>query len=288
MEIKSDLSFSSTLNQSKLTKGGMRLYQILFCYLELTYEESQTFVLENGLKFDINDVCLSEYNHFKWHGYHRETDSSILHYDFKTNGHIIQAFANKPLKGVKSPFFCLNIPIYEDDIHTKEIISLVYSYFGHLKESPHLLNTMIYPGMDMIEFKFTSQSRAPSMLEYASLSNEVVKDMILYCYQPEKVINCAELDKLMYAIDFCIRYDLGHRDDGDRYYPSTLSFGDLRFVITRGAAGKEEEITKLASTFAKYCKDLKHQKDWSHTEFVMYTPEPIFLCTFLASRVKWV
>lgn len=149
---------------------------------------------------------------------------------------------------------------------------------------------MVYQGMDFIECFVPSGKNSPKILMYGMMESGDLLDIINRSYQPGKIADFSEVEKIINALIFCFRLDLGHRDEGHivKYSPFSTCFGDLQFIMTNYNLQNDFNIGELASTFGKYCKRNLHGVDIAYEEYVIYAPEPHFLIAILRSRVSWV
>lgn len=274
----------------KVNKGGFGLHRNTFCYVRLDWEDDDKIEEKFNFKglFSESDPELSEYSKLRWFGYHKASNSYVAYRKLSGGRHMHVMFSLMPLKEISSPFICLNMVEPNDKLQEMQIFRNVCSYFGHESNKINFLNTLIYPGLDKLEFELDIGIRALKMIEYNSTSTDYIMESIFRCLNADLAYDEPEIRTITEALMFVSRFDLGHYDAGDKYYPRTLCIGDMNFIINRAGLAHLYDVDELEKTFETYCSEDDLTKKRKITEYILYVPEPIFLCTFLATRVNWV
>jgi len=283
-----EINSSSTIH--KVNKGGMGLHTPIFCYFHVDLNEGDKFIEHYNLKFSKSDTVLHEFTHFKWHGFHRASESYILHLEFLSGSMAIAIFSKRPVKMFTTKFMIFNMILTDEECQDRMSITMLHSNYGHVGRNVEVTTTMIYQGLDLVECHIPAKETVPNILVYNSIESADLLDIINRSYQPEKIADFVEMEDIINALIFCFRLDLGHRDEGHvvKYFPFTTAFGDLQFIMTNYNLHNEFNIARLASTFGKYCKKTPYEESKAYKEFIIYAPEPHYLIAILQSRVSWV
>lgn len=274
----------------KVNKGGFGLHRNTFCYVRLEWEDDDKLEEKFNFKsvFNETDPELSEYTKLRWFGYHKASKSYVAYRELSNGRHMHVMFSLAPLKEISSPFVCMNMVEPNDKLQEMQIFRNVCSYFGYESNKITFLTTLIYPGLDKLEFELEAGVKALNMIEYGSTSTEYIMESVFRCLNANVVEDELEVRKITEILMFISRFDLGHYDAGDKYYPRTLCFGDMNFIINRAGLNHLYDVDELAKAFKTYCTEDDVTVRRKVSEYVLYVPEPIFLCAFLATRVRWV
>jgi len=280
---------SSQTLMPKATKGGSGLHTTMFCYFHIDLQDGDTFIKENDLKFSPSDTVLHEYTHFKWHGYDSKSDSYVLHLEFSSGNHALTVFSRRPIKMFRTRFITLNMFLTEEESQDRISFAMINMYYANVSSDVKFTTTMIYQGLDLVECFIPGGTTAPKILIYGSIESADLMDVINRSYQAEKIADCIEVQRIINALIFAFRLDLGHReaDSVVKYYPFTTCFVDLQYIMTNYHLEDNFNIAELASTFGKYCKHVSYVENQEHKEYVLYSPEPHYLIAMLRSRVSW-